>query len=82
MDHQPLDQLVRLLAQGGSRRMALKALAAGAVSIGLLARGARSSAARDLYVQCMESCLAICEQDRNCRVTEHDCARSCSQALW
>jgi hypothetical protein len=81
MDRPSLDRLARSLARGRPRRWVLKALAAGAVSGGLLIHGARSSAAKDDFVRCLESCLAICEQQHNCRVTERDCAASCSQAL-
>lgn len=81
MDRQSFDQLARSLSHGKPRRWVLKALAAGGLSAGLLTHGTRSSAAKDEFLQCLEACLAICEQQHNCRVTEQDCAASCSNGL-
>ena len=83
MDRHPLDQCARSLARGGSRRWALKALAAGAVGAGLVTHGARSSVAKgrsNNFAKCMEGCLALCERQHTCRITERDCAASCSNA--
>ncbi|HEU0113442.1 MAG TPA: hypothetical protein VFQ80_02135 [Thermomicrobiales bacterium] len=81
MDPQSLDRIARSLAHQKPRRWALKGLAAGVVSVGLLTRGTRSTAAKDDFIRCLESCLAICEKQHNCRVTERDCAASCSNAM-
>jgi hypothetical protein len=83
MDHAPLDQLARLLAHDRSRRTVGKALAAGVLSGGWLLEHGRSSRARGRsthFAQCLESCLRLCEQERTCRLTERDCAASCSNA--
>jgi hypothetical protein len=81
MDAQRLDRLARALAGNKPRRWTLKALAAGALSLGLLTHAARSTAAKDAFLQCVEACLALCEHQHNCRVTQPDCAASCSQGL-
>ncbi|HEU0113902.1 MAG TPA: hypothetical protein VFQ80_04470 [Thermomicrobiales bacterium] len=82
MDHQPIDQLARSLARAKPRRWTVKAFAAGLVSVGLLTHGTRFSEARarNSFVKCLESCLALCEKQHNCRITEKDCAASCSNA--
>lgn len=81
MNRSPLDLRAGPLDRATPRRWMLKAFAAGAVSVGLLTRGTRTSEAKDDFVRCLESCLAICEKQHNCRVTERDCAASCSQAM-
>ena len=73
MDHPSLDQLARLLAQGGSRRWVVKALAAGGVSGGVLTHGAQSTVAKGRSNN-------FAEQQHHCRVTERDCAARCSNA--
>jgi hypothetical protein len=62
MTSSQLDQLTRSLARGGPRRWALKTLAAGALGVGVLARGTRSSAALsdEDYQVCLRACLTTC----------------------
>jgi len=57
-----VDQLARLLHRGGPRRWALKTLTAGALGVGMMTRGARSSQAQadERFQKCLRSCLASC----------------------
>ena len=84
MTHAPFAPFAQALARGGPRRWALKTLAAGALSAGLLDRGTRSSAAQtdvdELFQQCLRACLASCTPPQPCPSLEA-CAASCSQAL-
>ena len=83
MKRSSVDQLARTLAGGGSRRWALRTLAAGTLGIGLMARTTRSSSAQDdeLFQQCLRSCLAYCTPAGSCPALDN-CAASCSQAFF
>lgn len=77
------DQLSRSLARSESRRWLVKAMFAGAIGVGMVARGSGSSEAQeaDMFQQCMAACLAPCNGAPVCPNWEA-CAASCSQALW
>lgn len=83
MTRSSLDQVSRTLARGGSRRWALRTLAAGALGVGFVARTTRSSSAQeeDVFQQCLRSCLALCTTPDRCPTLDN-CAASCSQAFF
>lgn len=78
-----LDQLARTLARSGTRRWALRTLAAGTLGVGFIARTTRPSKAQDedVFQQCLRSCLAYCTTPDRCPSLD-DCAASCSQAFF
>jgi hypothetical protein len=83
MTSSPLDQLARSLARGGPRRWALKTLAAGALGVGMMTRGTRSSEALegDWFEQCLLACRSSCSEHQHHHCPSFEaCAASCSQA--
>lgn len=74
--------LTRTLAHGGSRRWAIRRLAAGTLSVGLISSATQATHAQEdeIFQQCLRACLASCTATPHCPTFE-DCAASCSQGL-
>jgi uncharacterized metal-binding protein len=78
MDGRQMDQIAKTVATGGHRRWALKALAGGAVGVGMLVRGARSSEAIIVHLErCQQRCHTECESESG--AARGSCMKDCQE---